>query len=64
VDKYHSSVYAYFISAQTTENPRKNKSYMVKNISISNSYLTVDRETPVSGLWDIVNILVASVSLI
>ena len=64
VDKYHSSVYAYIICTRRADNPRKNKTFMVKNISISNGYLTADKETSVVTLWDIVSIFVASDSLI
>lgn len=64
VDKYHSSIYSYIICTKRSDNPRRNKAYMVKNISISNGYLTADGKKPVGTMWDIVSIFVASDSLI
>jgi hypothetical protein len=64
VDKYHSSIYTYVICTKRADNPKRNKSYVVKNISISNGYLIADKETSVGTMWDIVSIFVASDSLI
>jgi hypothetical protein len=64
VDKHHSSIYTYIICTKRADNPRRNKAYMVRNISISNGYMTADKETPVGTMWDIVSIFVASDSLI
>jgi hypothetical protein len=64
VDKYHSSIYTYVICTKRTDNPKKNKAYVVKKISISNGYLTADKVTPLGTIWNTVSIFVASDSLI
>jgi hypothetical protein len=64
VNKYNPSAYTYFVCTRKTDNPKRNKSYIVKNISVSNGYLTADRDTPGTRLYDVVYIYVASDSLI
>ena len=60
----HPSDYVYFVNTHRTDNPLRNKSYILKNISISNGYLTADRYTPASGIYSTVEIFIASDSLI
>lgn len=61
---HHPSAYVYFVNTKRTDNPRKNKSYILKDIAITNGYLTADMYIPASGIYDIVEIFVASDSLI
>jgi|WetSurMetagenome_2_1015567.scaffolds.fasta_scaffold302781_1 hypothetical protein len=60
----HPSDYVYIVNTRRTDNPRRNKSYILNNILISNGYLTADRYTPASGFYSTVQIFVASDSLI
>ena len=64
VNKFHQSDFVYFVNTHRTDNPRRNRSYILNNISISNGYLTADRYTPASGIYSTVEIFIASDSLI
>ena len=64
-EQSYSSGYDYIVSGQSTHHSPKNKSvHFVKNISISNGYLTADREMGYPRAWNVVSIYVISDSLI
>jgi hypothetical protein len=64
VNKFHSSDYNYYVFGRRSDNPKRYKSYLVKDISVSNGYLTAASEKVVNRSWISVVIFVRSDSLI
>jgi hypothetical protein len=64
VNKYSSYDYKYYVFGRRSDNPKRYKSYLVKDISVSNGYLTAASEKAVNRCWISVIIFVRSDSLI
>ncbi|MBK8881371.1 MAG: hypothetical protein IPN67_03035 [Bacteroidales bacterium] len=64
VNKFHYSDYYYYVLGRRSDNPKRYKSYLVKDISVSNGYLIASSENVFNRRWMSVVILVRSDSLI